>query len=203
MRSLILAVALTAAASSAQAATFIFHAGSFGPPAGYTLVNTFDDAAAQAAVSGSNFVFPTGTTGGQYVAPTGDTTPYLAVLGGGSATVGFASPVKSFSFDYSTVDTYNTLTLSYAGGGTQSFSGSDILGGLPTGVTSGSIVVNGNGQTISSITLGTTSNSFEVDNLATSAGLGTVPEPAAWGLMLVGFGFVGAAARQRRQAVAA
>ena len=203
MRKFIFAAALATAASGAHAATFVFHPGQFGPPAGYTLVNTFDDAASQAAVTGTNFVFPTGSTAGQYIAPTGDTTPYLAVLGGGNASLSFAMPAKSFSFDYSTVDTYNTLTINYTGGGSQSFTGTQILGGLPTGVTSGSIIVNGNGQTISSITLATSSNSFEVDNFATSAGLGTVPEPQAWALMVVGFGLVGFSARNRRASVAA
>ncbi len=203
MRMLILAAALATAATGAQAATFIFHPGQFGPPSGYTLVNTFDDATAQAAVTGTNFVFPTGSTAGQYIAPTGDTTPYLAVLGGGSASLSFATAAKSFSFDYSTVDTYNTLTINYTGGGSQSFTGTQILGGLPTGVTSGSIVVNGNGQTISSITLATGSNSFEVDNFATKNGLGTVPEPASWALMVAGFGLVGFATRGRRASVAA
>ncbi len=38
-----------------------------------------------------------------------------------------------------------------------------------------------------------------IDNVS----LAVVPEPAAWGLMLVGFGLVGAAARRRKVAVAA
>ncbi len=206
MRKLLLALAVsTVAATGANAmTTIVFKPGVFGPPAGYTLQNTFDTAAEQNMVMNPvNVAFPTGSTAGQYIAPTGDTTPYLAILGGGSATLGFTTPVESFSFDYSTVDTYNTLTLNYTNGTSQSFTGTTILNGLPTGVTSGSIIVNGNGTTISSITLATSSNSFEVDNLATSAGLGTVPEPAAWGLMLAGFGLVGAAARGRRMTTAA
>ncbi len=34
------------------------------------------------------------------------------------------------------------------------------------------------------------------------AGLGAVPEPATWGLMIMGFGGIGAMLRRRRQAVA-
>lgn len=201
MKKLVVAFGLAAAAvaaSSADAATVIYKPGVFGPPAGYTLVNGFDTTAAQAMITGSNFVFPTGSVSGQYVAPAGDSTPYLAILGGGSATTTFATDVRSFSFDYSTVDSYNLVKIAYADGGSESFTGSFILGALPSGVSSGSFIVNGDGRAIGGLTLSTSSNSFEVDNLAVSAGLGTVPEPASWALMVAGFGLIGFAARLRR-----
>lgn len=203
MRKLLLGLTLATVAAGADAATVIYKPGVFGPPAGYTLVNDFDTVADQALISGSNFVFPTGSVGGQYIAPTGDATPYLAIFGGGSATATFATEVRSFSFDYSTVDTYNTVTINYTDGGSEPFSGSFILGSLPSGVTSGSFIVNGDGRTISGVTLATGGNSFEVDNLAVSGALGTVPEPASWALMVVGFGLVGYATRTRRRTVAA
>jgi hypothetical protein len=62
---------------------------------------------------------------------------------------------------------------------------------------------------ISSISFGpgggtTQSGSFGIDNLTIgSAPSGVVPEPAAWALMISGFGLVGAAARRRRTVVAA
>ncbi len=40
--------------------------------------------------------------------------------------------------------------------------------------------------------------SWGVDNIVVNAGTGVVPEPAAWGLMLLGFGGVGAVLRRRR-----
>ena len=46
--------------------------------------------------------------------------------------------------------------------------------------------------------LGAPGQGFSLSNLTA-----TVPEPATWGMMLVGFGFVGVAARRRNNAVAA
>lgn len=203
MRNLLLGLVLAASATASGATTVIFKPGVFGPPAGYTLVDNFDTSTGQALVTGTNFTFPTGSTAGQYVAPTGDTTPYLAILGGGNASITFGTGVKSFSFDYSTVDTYNNIQIRYADGGIQNYTGTFVLGSLPTGVTSGSFIVNGDGRAIGGLTLSTSANSFEVDNLATSGSLGTVPEPASWAMMIVGLGLVGASSRSRRRTVAA
>lgn len=191
--------------TAANAATTVYVQNTFGPPSGYTLFSNFDDAAAQAVVSPSaNIAFPTGSVSGQYVQVPGNNTPYLVVFGTGSATIGFGSTVvKSFSFDYSTVDNYNNLLVTYADASFDNVSGSQILStyNLPSGSTSGSFIVNGNGKTISSITLTTGSNSFEVDNLAVSDQLAAVPEPATWAMMLTGFGLVGLSARRRQRAV--
>ena len=43
----------------------------------------------------------------------------------------------------------------------------------------------------------TTNGSFGIDNLTIGAG-GAVPEAATWAMLIVGFGFIGAAARRRR-----
>ena len=188
--------------AAAQATDFVFNHNVFGAPVGYTLYDDFDDATGQSLVAGSNFAFPTGDHPGQSLSVPGDLTPYLAVYGGGVASIDFTGvgDVKSFSFDYSTVDTYNTLTIHYTTGADTVFTGTQILNGLPTGITSGSIIVNGDGRFITGITLGTTSNAFEVDNLAYSAEIAQgVPEPASWALMLGGFGAIGGALRSRRK----
>jgi hypothetical protein len=196
--SLVGAMALSAV--DAHATTIIYNAGVYGAPTGYTLFNDFDSTASQAKVTGSGFYFPTGNQSNAAAIP-GDTTPYLAVTGG-AATIAFSTPVKSFSFDYSTVDTYNTLTIYYAGGGNSVITGSDILGTkYATGHTSGSFIINGDGALITSIKLASPSPAFEVDNLAVSANLAAVPgvpEPATWAMMLTGFGLIGFAVRQRR-----
>jgi hypothetical protein len=49
------------------------------------------------------------------------------------------------------------------------------------------------GPLITGATFGSTANSFEFDNIATA-----VLEPATWGLMVLGFGMIGAAARSRK-----
>ncbi|KAB7647554.1 PEPxxWA-CTERM sorting domain-containing protein [Polymorphobacter fuscus] len=195
------AVAACAVASSANAATVIFQPGVFGAPNGYTLYSDFNTVDAQAVVSGNNFVFPTGSVSGQYTALPANNTPYLAVLGGGVANIAFNNDVRSFSFDYSTVDTYNTLTINYADGGFESVVGGDILtAGQIDGQVSGSFIINGDGRLISGLSLATTQNAFEVDNLAVSGALAAVPEPTTWVMMIAGFGLVGVGMRRRTAA---
>lgn len=196
--------AIAVPAVAANATDFVFNHNVFGTPAGYTLYDNFDDSTGQNLVTGSNFGFPTGNHSGSSLAVPGDLTPYLAVYGGGVANINFSGigNVRSFSFDYSTVDTYNTLTIHYTSGADTVYTGSQILNGLPTAVTNGSITVNGDGRVITGLTLNTTQNAFEVDNLSYSANLASdAPEPASWALMLGGFGLVGGTMRSRRRAV--
>ena len=200
LRNYLLAAAVVAAsvAGAANAATVVFVPGVFGTPAGFTLVSNFDNAAAQSIVTGSNFFFPTGDQPGITAAIPGNNTPYLSVGGGGNANVSFTSAVRSFSFDYSTVDSYNTLTVNYTDGGFGTVTGNDILtAGQANGSQSGSFIVNGDGRLISGIRLDTTSNAFEVDNLSTSSNVGGIPEPTTWLMMVAGFGLVGVGMRRR------
>lgn len=184
-----------------QAATVIFNPGVFGAPAGYTLFSDFDSGASQALVTGNDFFFPTGDVADEGSALPGNLTPYLAVLGGGVANISFTDEVRAFSFDYSTVDVFNTVKINYADGGFEDVRGGRILSsGEASGQLSGSFIIEGDGRLISGLSLSTSSNSFEVDNLAFSALLGTVPEPATWGLMVVGFGMVGINLRRRPRA---
>lgn len=201
---LLTAVGVALAASTATAAsagTFIFNEGTFGTPSGFTLFDDFnyDNVGDDSKVTGHGYDFLTGDIPSRSASIPGNTTPYLSVDGNGQANITFTDPVRSFSFDYSTVDTYNTLTILYANNTTQSFSGTDILSGFPTGTTSGNLIVNGNGMLIKGLVLDTTSAAFEVDNLSISANLVSgVPEAGSWAMMLIGFGAIGAASRRRR-----
>jgi hypothetical protein len=199
---LLAACAAVAPMSAAHAvATFTFVPNQFGAPEGYTLANDFNSADAQAlVVTSGDVLFPTGNVPNRSSALPGNDTPYLSIGGGGSATIDFGSViVRSFSFDYSTVDSFNLLQINYVGGGSTTYTGADILAGLPTGVTSGSIIVAGNGDLISSLILSSPRSAFEVDNLAVSSLLPTaVPEAATWAMMLGGFGLLGTAMRRRR-----
>lgn len=186
------------AATAASAGTFIFNEGTFGTPVNFTLYDDFNDSTGQAKVSGHGYDFYTGDVPSRSKAVPGNDTPYLSVDGGGEAEIQFTDPVRSFSFDYSTVDTYNTLTILYANGTSQSFTGTEILAGFPTGSTSGNLTVNGNGSLIKGLLLDTTSAAFEVDNLSISANVVGVPEAGTWAMMVVGFGAIGAASRRRR-----
>lgn len=193
-----LALALSCAATSAQAATFVFTGGSYGAQAGQTIVSDFNGAT-DALVSGSNFQFLTGSSGNGAQPDPGDGTRYLSILGGGEALISLGN-ASSFGLDVGSLDSYNTLFVQFADGSEQQITGNMIFNGDANGNqhsagSNGRILVTADaGQTITGLRLTSGSNSFEVDNLAVTA----VPEPATWALMLVGFGLVGAGLRSRR-----
>jgi hypothetical protein len=54
---------------------------------------------------------------------------------------------------------------------------------------------------ITSVVFSTTKPAFEFDNIAASW-VSTVPEPATWAMMILGFGFVGFMMRNNRQKTA-
>ncbi|WP_380874318.1 hypothetical protein ACFB49_47180 [Sphingomonas sp. DBB INV C78] len=198
-KKLALALALSGAATSAQAATFIFTDGQYGVQSGQTLVADFNGAD-DALVSGNNFKFLTGSSGEGAQPDPGDATRYLSILGGGHADISLGQ-AASFGLDVGSLDSYNTLTLLFADGTSQDISGDDIFGGDANGDqhspnSNGRILVTADaGQTIVGLRLSSSSNSFEVDNLAVTP----VPEPATWAMMLAGFGLVGAGLRSRRR----
>jgi hypothetical protein len=211
MKLRLLALAATAAtalaASSANAAiVFSFIPGGASPAAGFTVVDTFDTAD---GLTGSNFEIKTPPSDGNGAPPANSNpagTPYLSVLGGGSATYTFASGVESFEFDWGSVDSYNTLTINSTGADPIIVPGLSFPnaanGNQVDPGTNGLFRVTGTeGERFTSVTFASSQNSFEVDNLA----VGGVPEPASWALMILGFGGAGAALRgqRRRQAACA
>jgi len=204
-----LAAAVLAAAAPASAAiVYEFAPGAPSPGAGYTVINTFDSTA---GITGINFEIKVPPADG-YGAPPANSvptgTPYLSVLGGGNATITFAAPVTSFQFDWGSVDYYNTLFINWKTIGGQTRTNAVIPGfNFPSAAngnqvlpgTNGLFTVRGTeGETFTSIKLTSDANSFEIDNLAIPG----VPEPTTWGLMIMGFGGIGAMLRRRRQAVA-
>lgn len=131
---------------------------------------------------------------------------FAAVVGGGTYTLAFASAVQVFSFALGSLDSYNTLQLKYFDGNTTTLTGGQIIGGVSTSVmssgnqglaaTNGRVVYDFGGADggLTQVVFSSSSNSFEFDNIATAA-----PEPAAWGMMIVGFGLAGGALRIRRR----
>jgi hypothetical protein len=199
------AVATLAGAASASATiVYDFMPGASSAGAGYTVINTFDDAT---GIVGSNFQIKVPPADGNGAPPANSNpsgTPYLSVLGGGSATITFAAPVTSFQFDWGSIDYYNTLRVFTTGGTSKAFTpgynftntadGNQVLPG-----TNGLFTVRGTaGETFTSFMLTSDANSFEIDNLAIPG----VPEPTTWGLMIMGFGGIGAMLRRRRQTAA-
>lgn len=104
--------------------------GTLPPPASCGTVVTFDESniAAQtfltqspysnvpftvggATLYGSAVIMnnPTQGSGGLYAQPYGDDSNYMAVLGGGAATIAYSTPKTNFGLYWGSVDTYNSL----------------------------------------------------------------------------------------------
>jgi len=131
--------------------------------------------------------------------PPGDESNYETVLGGGEAVFTAPRPLKDFSFYLGSPDSYNSVE--FQGPGFDwVLNGDAIWGGTPPGDGDQSIGLriryDFNGNPVDKITFRSSGNSFEFDSLAASG----APEPAAWTLMIAGFGWAGAALRRRRAA---
>lgn len=203
-------LALSCWAGAAQAApTISFTPGGMSAPTGASVFQNFDSYAAGSPLPGGSnaYAFNTSTTGVAMRPAFDSTGNYAAVLGGGNYTAMFG-PVSLFSFALGSLDTYNALTLLFANGTTTTYNGAQIINGTgvsstvtdtgsPTDSSTNGVVtyrVIDNGPLINGATFASSSNAFEFDNLA------AVPEPAAWGMMILGFGLVGGVMRRRRSA---
>ncbi|MBA2920079.1 PEPxxWA-CTERM sorting domain-containing protein [Sphingomonas sp. MAH-20] len=199
---------LTAAAASVPAVavtTVSFNGGSGVLPANAAVIQDFESFAAgtPGAAIGPNAYVYSGSVGSQSARPAfGSTGNFATVLTGGSYSIDFA-PTKAFSFVLGSLDTYNTLTLKYENGSSQAYIGGQIINDLTfpsgnqiSGETNGVVTYSvASGPRIVGAVFQSSQNSFEVDNLAVAA----VPEPAAWALMIGGFGLVGAVSRRRKR----
>ena len=198
MNKLLLAAAAASAlvAGSANAAVVVTNnTAAFGTvPAGETVFANFDNLTPAYTQSGSVQIV-TGSTNG-YTAP--NNTKYMAIGANGLATfdLGFST---RFSLDVSTLDTYNTFRIFTADGQSTLFGEGGIAVPPPAdGRTNTRLTFTSNSnQLLTRVQLGSVNqNALEVDNLSRTA---AVPEPATWGLMLMGFGLVGAGMRSRRR----
>lgn len=147
--------------------------------------------------SSSNGAQPPASTGRYYT------------VGPSTGTVGtvdissFTAPIGQISLIWGSVDTYNTLEfLDSVGNVLAQFTGSNIIGSnfgnqvLPGSNPIVYFSVDGSDSfNLAGLRLTSTSEAFEIDNIALQA---AVPEPATWALMLLGFGFVGASLRSRK-----
>ncbi len=194
------AAVVAAVATAATAAPVIsFGPGASSPGNGYSVINTFDNAN---GITGNNFQIKTPPSDGNGAPPANSVpsgTSYLSVLGGGHANISFESPVRAIQFDWGSLDRYNTLIIHTVGGDKSVVPGTDFAnpanGDQHAALTNGLFsAVGSNKDRITGITLESSSNSFEIDNLAVSG----VPEPASWAMMIGGFGIVGGSMRARR-----
>jgi len=199
----------TVAVPAFAATTVSFAGGSGTLPADVTVFQDFESFAPGTpggAIGPSAFVYNDSVSGQSARPAFGSTGNFATVLTGGSYSIDFA-PTNKFSFALGSLDTYNTLTLKYENGTSQSYIGGQIINDLSfpsgnqiSGETNGIVTYTvHSGSHIVGAVFQSSQNSFEFDNLAA----GAVPEPATWAMMIGGFGLIGAASRRRnRQAVA-
>ncbi len=144
-----------------------------------------------ATFSGSAVIMNNGGQGsaGLYAQPYGDSTNYMAVLGGGSETIAYAGPRTSFGLFWGSVDAYNSLQFLNGSTVEATITGADVSGLMADGGqadwTSNRYVEIAGLPAFTSVKLASSSNSFEFDNVVAA------PEPSTWALL--GIGFVGLA----------
>ncbi len=202
------AAAVLASAAPAGATVFLsFAPGAATPDTGYSVIDTFDTLAGVVAsgVPGQvQIKFPPSDSSG---APPANSSPsgtnYLSVLAGGIANIALSN-VSAFQFDWGSIDAYNTLTIftNFGSGvvipGSLTFPNAANGDQFAAGTNGRFTVFSDNaGEYFTGIQLESSTNSFEIDNLAVAAG---VPEPATWGMMILGFGAAGSLIRRRRAA---
>ena len=206
---------MMSASANAELVFVSFDPGAATPGTGFTVVDDFNSYST-VGITGSGFYIHAPGSDGDGAQPANSNppnTPYLTVLGGGSATIAFADlpgvtpPVKAVQFDWGSVDSYNTLTIDYTyslAGSSAVYTGSEVAppanGNQSADATNGRFTIWGSsGVTFDSINLASSTNSFEIDNVA----VGSVPEPATWAMMFLGFAGLGYAGfhRGRRTAI--
>lgn len=200
------AFALLSMAGSAQAATFVttFNGGSGALPTGSTVVQDFGS---MSGSIGPNAYAVTGSNNLAFRPAYGSTGSFGAVLDGGSYAFTLPTASSVFSFVLGSLDAFNYLTLNFSDGLSTTLMGGAIVGS-PTLFDSGnrtdaqtngvvSYTVGGGATVTSAVFASKGGNSFEFDNLATGGIAAAVPEPATWGMMILGFGLMGAAMRRR------
>ena len=168
------------------------------------LVDNFDSTDQVSYVGGTVY----SSSNSSATQPTGGTGNFLST-GIGSVTFTPTSSFNYFGLLWSTVDTYNTITFSLKGGGTESFNPTTLDSaynlGLKTDGTTTYYVNFFDGSTPwSAVTLSSTQLAFEVDNLAfgTTSGIPNTatPEPASMIPMGLGLGLLGFGAYRRKLA---
>lgn len=206
---ILLVASSMAMASSAHSATIIsFIPGAASPGTGETILYDFDATIPASLITGPlvQIKSPPADTNG---APPANSVPsgtnYLSVLGGGLATILFPGPESNFSFDWGSIDSFNLLTILPFGGGDSivvpgtTFTNTSADGNQVASGTNGRFSVLGTaGTQYIGFQLATTTNSFEIDNVAVP---GAVPEPATWAMMIIGMGAIGYTLRRRRVAI--
>ena len=109
-----------------------------------------------------------------------------------SLTFNFINPIDAFGAYFGGLQTASTRIL-FSDGSAQAIP----LGGDPNNGGFSFVGFTSTGASISSVTINVPFDLISVDDVRFRAESGAVPEPATWGLMIAGFGMVGAAMRRR------
>jgi hypothetical protein len=147
-----------------------------------------------------------------------DTAPYLSLQANQSATLTApGAGVSEIQLYIGSLDSYNSLTFNFAGGGSETVGGDWLVsnnGGDPALDNGDQNAATSNGlwtfdfssDTLTSVVFGTGStNAFEIAEIGVpesdiTGGPSGIPEPATWGLMLMGLFGVGGMLRHGRRA---
>jgi len=201
---LAVAFGLILASTFSSATTITFGGTAFGPSGASStvagaLVEDFENGLP------ANYTFSVGNTSGGIfqgsvplvASPPANDTSHFATSGVGSLTISYATPIRYFGLLWGTVDAYNSITFR-SGASSQTWTGSTILSAPAFAGVNGSAYVNffaTPGTTWDKITLSSSKANFEFDNAAISI----VPEPAALGLIGLGFGLAGLGVFKRKK----
>ena len=139
---------------------------------------------------------------GLYASPFGDTTNYMAVLGGGSEEIAYSGFNTSFGLYWGSVDTYNSLAFYSGSVLVATITGADLplsANGGQTDYASNAYVWITALPQFDRVFAASSSNAFEFDNVVAARRAGPrvsapVPEPSTWALLLIGFAGLGYAA---------
>ncbi len=220
------AVALGSAgvANAAPTPTIIFTPGVYTVP-GFTTAQVFEGFGAGGTATGQQFtpgqgsgVYAESKTGDVRIQPGSQNQTGVAFnpdvpngndnylsIENGTFNVALGAGVQVFSFVLGTLDNYNSVTLTFADSSTLLLSGLGIISGAANNTAAGAAPASfgqtgrvtydlGGQSAITNIAFTSTQAAFEIDDLAAAA-----PEPAAWALMILGFGLVGYQLRSRRR----
>lgn len=143
---------------------------------------------------------------GQAAKPLGATGNFLAIGApntpkSGTFEIAFSSGVNVISFLVGSLDEYNSIFLTFVGGApNEVYRGGQIIGKVDTDeglAQAGRVTYDFGTRKLSTITFASDRAAFEIDSIVAAA-----PEPSTWLMMILGFGFAGAALRFRRKAPA-
>lgn len=141
---------------------------------------------------------------GLYATPANDTSNYMAIMGGRSETVTYATLKSGLALYWGSTDVYNSITLYNGAKSVTIYAPAPANGDQFAGDTNRFMEITG--FNFSRVVFASIYNSFEFDNVmainAPSVG-SAVPEPATWAMLLAGLAVAGYRRRAARTTRAA